>query len=229
MTLLTESNPKTIKGESLGYLTTILHLAPSDHSGYDVCASASPACRKDCLFFAGRGKMKVVSNARIRKTREFFEDRKSFLDTLMGEIDKHERRASRLELKPAARINGLSDLLLERVAPEIFSTFPNLQFYDYTKHDKRMKKFLDGKLPSNYYLTFSRSETNEAKAMEIIRMGGNVAVLFRDGIFPEKWKRFRVHNGDTHDLRFLDPGPRIIGLKPKGPMVHDETGFVVDL
>ena len=43
--LLTTSNPKTQKGVKLGYLTTILHLAPSKSSGVmNTCPDASPEC-----------------------------------------------------------------------------------------------------------------------------------------------------------------------------------------
>ena len=46
MKLLTASNTKTIKGESKGYLTGILHLAPADSSGHEVCAMRSPECTR---------------------------------------------------------------------------------------------------------------------------------------------------------------------------------------
>ena len=52
--------------------------------------------------------------------------------------------------------------------------FPDVQFYDYTKNWKRFEK----QLPANYHLTFSRSETNHDKAMELLNSGINVAIIF---------------------------------------------------
>jgi hypothetical protein len=89
-----------------------------------------------------------------------------------------------------------------------------------------MVSFLDGKLPSNYRLTFSRSETNETQCLEVLSRGGNVAVVFRNEL-PTHWKGFPVINGDENDLRFLDPKGVVVGLKAKGKAKTDTTGFVV--
>ena len=89
-----------------------------------------------------------------------------------------------------------------------------------------MTAFLDGKLPSNYSLTFSRSETNEAQCLEVLNRGGNVAVVFRKEL-PTHWNGFPVINGDENDLRFLDPKGVVVGLKAKGKAKSDTTGFVV--
>jgi len=40
---LLSKNPKVEKGEKAGYLTYILHLAPADLSGYQVCPMAELA------------------------------------------------------------------------------------------------------------------------------------------------------------------------------------------
>ena len=72
------------------------------------------------------------------------------------------------------------------------------------KSKQRMRRFLDGKLPENYHLTFSRSEdTDTNQIREFCDRGGNVAVVFRDHL-PEHWRGVKVINGDTTDLRFQD-------------------------
>ena len=60
--LLTIGNdPKTIKGEKLGYKTGILYLSPADQSGIvNLCQRASAGCAIACLNTAGRGKMSGV-------------------------------------------------------------------------------------------------------------------------------------------------------------------------
>jgi hypothetical protein len=92
----------------------------------------------------------------------------------------------------------------------IFEIFPDVQFYDYTKNYLRFDKVL----PSNYHLTFSRSETNGDKAMELLSRGVNVAIVFDK--LPETYGGFKVINADETDLRFLDEkGGVICGLKYK--------------
>ena len=115
----------------------------------------------------------------------------------------------------------------------IFEKHSSTQFYDYTKSFKRMcnflgKPFIKGEtFPSNYHLTFSRSENNDKKCEMVLSMGGNVAVVFRNQL-PETWKGFEVVNGDESDLRFLDKKGVVVGLIEKGLAKKDETGFVVE-
>jgi len=68
-------------------------------------------------------------------------------------------------------------------------------------------------LPTNYHLTFSRSETNDIKALELLNKGFNVAMVFDKT--PETFRGFEVINGDKDDLRFLDKQNVIVGLKYK--------------
>jgi hypothetical protein len=56
-TLLGVQNAKTSKGESLGYLTGIMYLAPANTvKGLNLCPFASSGCKAACLYSAGRGK-----------------------------------------------------------------------------------------------------------------------------------------------------------------------------
>ena len=85
----------------------------------------------------------------------------------------------------------------------------------------------EAKFPSNYHLTFSRSENNDKKCEMVLLMGGNVAVVFRNQL-PKTWKGFEVVNGDETDLRFLDKKGVVVGLIEKGMAKKDATGFVVE-
>ena len=154
--LLNAGNYKTRKGEKYGWKTYGIHLAPYNLSGKNVCSSASAGCSAACLNTAGRGSMHSVQDARVKKTRRFFEDRNGFLSQLFKEIKSSIKSATKKELKSCFRLNLTSDILWERLVVE---KFPQVQFYDYTKHLKRFVRFLEGKLPSNYHLTFSRDET----------------------------------------------------------------------
>jgi len=67
--ILTYGNTKTAKGEKTGYLTGILHLAPGQLAGVQVCPQASAGCLSACLNTAGRGRFDAIQQARINKTR----------------------------------------------------------------------------------------------------------------------------------------------------------------
>ena len=226
MKLLNDGNHKTRKGEKKGWKTFGLHLAPHKLAGRNVCAHASPGCADACLNTAGRGIMHSVQDARIRKTKYFFEKKAEFLLQLRKEIISAEKRSEKNDWGACFRLNLTSDLPWHKLGiPDVFS---HLQFYDYTKDLNRFRFFLSGKLPDNYDLTFSRSElTKDSLVRELCNAGGNVAVVFR-GHLPDEWQGIEVINGDEDDLRFKDPKGKIVGLEAKGLGKKDETGFVLE-
>ena len=230
--LLSTANPKIQKGTKLGYLSFILHLAPADLSGKEVCPKRTAGCTAACLNTAGRGGMfkrgettNVIQKARIRKTKLFFEDRETFMEQLEQDINKAIKFAARKGLTPVFRLNGTSDLSWEKYKckgsdKNIFEMFDNVQFYDYTKVLGR--KVADYK---NYHLTFSAADGNDADVNRAIAQGMNVTVVF-DKI-PAEYKGKPVFDADETDLRFLDPKGVVLGLKAKGRAKKDTTGFVV--
>lgn len=221
MYLLTVNNDaKTKKGQQKGYLTGVIYMAPTDISGYNVCPMASQGCKAACLFTAGRGRFTQTQQARIRRTKLYFEDRPAFMVMLRKEIDALERKAARESLEPVVRLNGTSDIFGADYR-QLMEDYSHLKFYDYTKVWNRFDK----NLPDNYYLLFSRSENNEDKMFEILRRGYNVAVVFDS--LPEYYHGYPVINGDKTDVRFLDPAGVIVGLNAKGEAKHDDSGFVV--
>tara|TARA_R110000868_G_scaffold110349_4_gene299123 strand:+ start:4247 stop:4969 length:723 start_codon:yes stop_codon:yes gene_type:complete len=231
--LLNAGNSKTVKGEKLGWMTFGLHLAPFNLSGKNVCANASAGCAAACLNTAGRGAMSNVQNARIAKTQNFFADRTAFTWQLAKEIGNAIKLASKKGMKPCFRLNLTSDLPWENIKVEshgkklsLLEMYPDVQFYDYTKSFPRMIAYLKSEMPKNYHLTFSRSECNEEKVCMIVKLGGNVAAVFRNK-FPKMWKDSEVVNGDETDLRFLDGQNKIVGLLQKGLAKKDSTGFVI--
>jgi len=230
--VLTYGNTKTAKGEASGYLTGILHLAPGDIAGAQVCPKASEGCLAACLNTAGRGRFDKIQQARINKTRWLFDDRSGFMAALVKSITATVRKAQREGLTPTIRLNGTSDLPWEkfkcvRDGVEYRSpmhAFPEVQFYDYTKIPARAIKWAEGRMPSNYHVTFSASEDNESACRMVSMAGGNVAVVFDQ--IPGDWYGRKVVNGDETDLRFLDPMGVVVGLKAKGEAKHDNSGFV---
>ena len=223
------TNYKTIKSKKVGVLTGILYMAPYTLSGKNVCPNASAGCAAACLNTAGRGAMKSVKRARLKKTNRFWDDRGQFLQDLAEEVGKLQRRAEAIGMLAAVRLNGTSDLPYERYKvpgtdKNIMELFPAVQFYDYTKLENRFTK--GQKLPANYHLTFSRAEDNDHKLDAVLEYT-SAAVVF-SGKLPATWRGYPVIDGDEHDARFTDAGPgTIIGLTAKGKARHDGSGFVV--
>lgn len=72
-----------------------------------------------------------------------------------------------------------------------------------------MLEFLAGKMPTNYYLIFSRSENNWKDCEKILMLGGNIAVVSALPIGETKkldiFKNFQnltFLDGDMSDLDF---------------------------
>lgn len=233
MSLLTESQPKLEKGEVLGYLSFGLHFAPAAISGYQVCASSSAGCRDACLYTSGHGRFTRTQQARIAKTIRFFAARAEFMEKLVKDVKAALRRATRLNMTPAFRLNLTSDVRWETVAvnvdgtwfDNIMNAFPTVQFYDYTKHTNRRN------LPPNYHLTFSRSEENDDVIDSMFALGYNVAIVFdipKSAPLPDTYMGRKVIDGRTHDLRFLDPQGVWVGLSALGDAKTDDSGFVIE-
>ena len=239
MKLLSTGNPKVLKGLKQGFNTYILHLAPADLSGYETCAKRTAGCTAACLNLAGRGGMfkkgettNVIQQARIRKTKMFFENRVEFMAQLVKDIELGIKQSARLDLIPVFRLNGTSDLAFEKyevvrngqLFRNIFAAFPEVTFYDYTK-------ILGRKIANiaNYSLTFSAADGNDADVAKAIAQGYNVATVFglkKTEPMPETYMGLPVFNGDESDLRFLDPKGVVVGLYAKGKAKKDTTCFV---
>jgi hypothetical protein len=213
-----------MKGEKYGYKTYILHLAPSLISGFQTCPKASAGCAAACLNKAGMGAFSNVQQARINRTKMFFEDRFNFMLQLVKEIKSAKKKADKEGLKLLVRLNGTSDINFIKIRVgdyrNLFEMFPDVQFYDYTKLIVNSET-----IPSNYHLTFSKSESNDRDVSAAIRNGLNVAVVFDK--LPETYLGRPVVSGDESDIRINDPKNVIVGLLAKGPAKRDQSGFVV--
>jgi hypothetical protein len=231
------ADAKTIKGQTQGYLTGILYLAPADMAGYkNVCPFAIKAgCYEGCLNTAGRGAFSNVQTARFNKTAMFFENKELFFYNTVKSIIRLIKRAIRLNLIPVVRLNGTSDIQWENESfsfdgiqyDNIMAMFPDVQFYDYTKIPTRKN------IPTNYDLTFSYSgihgfqaHYNKAKQNPVYK---RFAVVFdKAQNIPTLFDGMKTIDGDKTDLRFLD-GVGIVALYAKGKAKKDLSGFVVKL
>ena len=238
--LLSRSNPKLQKCTEYGYLSSGLMLSPSTSSHIiDLCRFKTPGCDAGCLNTAGMGGipkhkeglfLNEVQQARYMRTQYFKFARKEFIKDLKREIYNHVKYSEKKGLVPVVRLNTLSDILWEKVAPSIFTTFPDVQMYDYTKFPAKYRR----NLPNNYHLTFSRAETetNQLEAYNWLSAGRPISVVFdtkKGAALPIEFMGHKVVDADLHDLTFLHAKKGLIlGLRAKGKAKKDTSGFVVN-
>jgi hypothetical protein len=174
------ANPKLAKGMQHGFLSAPLHLAPAKLSGYNVCPMSTKGCRAACYHTAGNPvAMERKHKARVERTRLFFQDRATFMAKLVREIGALVRKADKLGMIAAVRLNATSDVRFETIPCErdgikydnVMRAFPDTIFYDYTKLPNRRN------IPPNYKLTFSLSENNDTQALAALANGMNVAAV----------------------------------------------------
>ena len=235
-TKLLSTNAKIEKSnDGKDYLTKSQSFAPSYASGYNMCSHAT-SCAIVCLFGAGHGQRHMmngenhfVTQARMIRTLLFMEHRKEYLKRLIKEIKAHVKKAKRMGLKPAIRLNTISDVIWEKIFPFLFGQFPEVQFYDYTAIPNRDISHIP-----NYHLVFSRKEDNEDVALS---QPLNVAIPFlvkKGEALPKTYKGLTVVDADKHDMiwKWAEMYPNqqvILGLRPKGKDAwNDTSGFVVD-
>jgi hypothetical protein len=220
-------NYKASKNLDLKVMTYFLSLMPSDLSGYNVCPMANKVTKKEnnknksdcslvCVAHNNNGRFDVVKNARIRKTRLFFENKELFMEQLVFDIFKAINEAKTKGFKPTFRLNAYSDIKWEKVKissfgnATIFELFPDITFYDYTKNLNRL-------VPSNYELTYSHWGNWEHTNSQI-KSGLNVAMVFdKRQELPNKYNGLKVIDGDKNDLRTTknDGKNVIVGLRAK--------------
>lgn len=229
------SDAKTVKGETFGFLTGILYLAPYTSTKWNTCSRAKIAqCGTACLYTAGRGAMNSVAQARVNKTVWFFEERNTFMQQLVADICKLVKKARKQSLVPLIRLNGTSDIRWETVGftdadgveyVNIFAAFPDVQFYDYTKDVNRKV------IPSNYDLTFSDSGVQGFQPFveKAVALGMRIATVFRDvASIPKMHRGMPVIGGDNSDIRHLEDKGVVVALYAKGKAKNDYSGFVFD-
>jgi hypothetical protein len=227
-------NPKAAKALAYGYLNAINYMAPHKLAGIgNLCPNASPVCIDLCLgVTSGNAALyPAVLRSRIRKAQWFMRDRVAFMKFAAKKIRAAIAKARKLGLKLVVRLNGSTDIAWESLHVQgelsLVHQFPKIQFVDYTKSVKRALAHARGQLPSNYHLTFSRSETNESDCDAVLAAGGNVAVVSSLPM-PSTWHGFPVIDGDQHDLRHTDPRNVVVWLSPKGAKAKRDTrGFVL--
>ena len=122
------------------------------------------------------------------------------------------------------RLNILSDLRWERIAPDLF-TMEGVNFYDYTKAPPGQRV-----TDLDYRLVGSVTENDDDEDIgDKVDEYGSAAMVFDTlpgHALPIVYDGWEVIDGDESDDRYNDPYWVIIGLRVKGDGYGDETGFV---
>jgi len=234
------------KEKGAKYISAILYLLQENLSGFQMCAWATDSCREICLgtnsghsaMVKGGEVTNQVQVARLKRTILWNQHNEVFLNILRKELNSLVAKAEKKGVKPAFRFNGTSDILIEKTG--LMEEYPTVQWYDYTKAKSRMVQFLSGKLPTNYHLTYSYTPEREKDAIEVLALGGNVAVVFNEKTKKKGGERLlpsfigqyflghEIIDGDIHDLRFDDKqGGYVVGLTRKGN--QKDMAFFINL
>ena len=251
--LSVSSDPKTIKSLIDGVLTGVMYGMPANGSGeWNDCPFASLGCTMACLNTSGHGgigldqdNLNDVQIARLKRSAFFHTRRSEFWEMLIRDIDRLIRKAKKLGLMPAVRLNGTTDVKWEstpvvingvKIANNIMELYSDVIFYDYTAwpYAKRPNETL----PLNYHLTFSRKENNDSQIADNISHGRNVTVVVdipsrdKTTAIPTTWREIPTHDADKSDFRPNDPIGRILILRYKSAKASSladamESGFVV--
>ena len=251
--LSVSSDPKTIKSLIDGVLTGVMYGMPANGSGeWNDCPFASLGCEMACLNTSGHGgigldqdNLNPVQIARLKRSAFFHTRRSEFWTMLIRDIDALIRKAKKLGLKAAVRLNGTTDTKWEsqpvvidgvKIANNIMELYPDVIFYDYTAwpYAKRPNE----SLPDNYHLTFSRKENNDSQIADNISHGRNVTVVVdipsrdKTTAIPITWREIPTFDADRSDFRPNDPIGRILILRYKSAKASSladaiASGFVV--
>lgn len=232
------TNTKLEKGD---YNIVGLALAPAKTSGRNVCPQKTKSCESICvLWHRGMTVMPNVRSAMINRTNLFFDDRSAFLSQLHKELATHNKRDRAL-----ARLNVASDIRFDRIDPSIYTNYPNITHYGYTKIYNFAKEYAEGKLPPNLHVTYSWSERSDIeKTNWLLENNVNVAMVMNVyyGIkgFGELPKSVKIGNkkwpvvcGDKIDARIPEVDGRgvVVGLRAKikksDLQTYINSGFVV--
>jgi hypothetical protein len=226
-----KKSAKMMKSYIHNTATYCVYLAPANMAGrtkkgtrINVCPK-SQHCKELCLNSAGHNKADILSNgkenikhsliniSRIKKTKLFYNDRDTYMDILIHEINRDRSYAERHGMEFSVRLNGTSDLspeIMKKDGKNILEIFPDVQFYDYTKVYNRTKLM---KFYPNYDITFSYDGYNWDQCEQFLNDGGKVAVVFDSETMPKTYKGYKVIDANGYDMRYLDPKGCIMGLE----------------
>jgi len=220
-TLLSTSISKLQKNKQA---TAGLSFPPALSSGLANLCAFSDSCAETCVAFSGNGGFTQTQQSRIAKLEFALKFPEAFAVLLTHEITQMQKKYAGHKI--AIRLNTYSDIRWERVAPQLFTQFPRVKFYDYTKHTVRSRPAET--MPRNYSLTYSVSEKTTAGEIANAQQAQRnlaVVVAIRSGktpqgyrAIPKTWGGMTTTDGDIRDDRHNDKKETVVILRRKHTM-----------
>lgn len=216
-----ESNAKLAKDPTP---TMGLSLSPARTSGIgNLCTHSTPECRKVCLFTAGHGRYHSVQEGRKVRARFMAQHPAAFHALLRREILAALRRNKRNHV--AHRLNVVTDIDWHNKHPWLADIPHRARFYTYTKDLARMTT------NTREDMTYSISERQRTpdQVAALLADGHRLAMVADWPTLPKTWRGYPVVNGEKSDLRYRDPAPSLVILRPKGKareLMPRAAGFV---
>lgn len=220
----TKSNLKVKKSDTDAgdeYRFASLSLYPNNF----LCAGAKAArCMDTCISESGMAKVfPSVNQSRKRKSEFLMTDPEGFLKQLRRELTNFSKLCDKQGKQGVVRLNVFSDVMWEYF--NIPQSYPELQFYDYTKIVHRLDR-----TPDNYRLMFSYSNAPQYQRQVQAYLDGGykapMAVVFKHNKFPSTFMGKTVIDGDKSDWQNVQAQNCVVGLVYKGGF--DMNEFVVD-
>ena len=223
MKLLT-SNEKLNKSDDNKFISLGLQLYPhkillDSNKIKNNCPFAEKYnCFKNCVAFSGHGAYSNVKNARLEKTKLFYQDFKQFKILLESELIKENIKAKKSGKILTVRLNTYSDLNIIKFFGDLINKYPDIIFYDYTKvinYIYDLKKYHDKGLLKNYNIVYSYNIddlNNKELLKNILNITSIVLVLplsdknknkdytsfIKD---KSRFLNYPIVNGDLQDIR----------------------------
>jgi len=222
----TLGNPKVRKS---GIADVVRMATLTMHPDDVVCAGSKAAgCMADCLKESGLGGVyPSINKARQARTDYWHNEQERFLVQLSRELENFSRLCAKQRVQGVVRLNVMSDISWEDY--DVPQSFPELQFYDYTK---KARRFHGQRQPDNYRLMFSYSGAKhyQSQVQSFLKSYSDapMAVVFRNKNFPWTFMGREVINGDNSDWVNVNHRGVVVGLVAKGPAKTNTNGFVVD-
>lgn len=236
--LSANSKLKKLPGRAAAYRAIGCAMAPFKFasSAHNLCPWATAGCIEACNgLFAGMNVTPSTRFALIGRARLYLEFRELFKAKLRAEVSNFVKLCKRTGRIPAIRLNVSSDIVWERIFPELFAEFPDVRWYDYSKALPRHRRIL----PANYSIVHSYSEKTTFSDVEsVFAAGRNLIVAFDSAYNPQNHKYgalpervvFRcretgreiavgVFNADRQDIRI----PELDGVGMVGGL-HGKSG-----
>jgi hypothetical protein len=213
--------------------------------GGNLCGAASAGCVAACNgLWSGMNVTTSTRFALIGRARLYLEFREMFLRKLLAELKNFDSLCQRTGRISAVRLNVSTDIPFEKIAPQIFTTFKRLRFYDYTAYAATIR----GSLPENYTLSHSWKESTDfAFVSAAIAAGRNIVVPFDSAYAPAR-KLYgalpetvvfrcnatgreivvRCINGDAHDIRLPETDGRGVVVALHGKSGRSKVSAAVE-